>query len=74
VLPVVFLGLVPREIVPVAGWVSDALPFAHAARFFASALYDARPWSTVGREAAWLVGLGLAFAAAARLGARRLLA
>ena len=74
VLPVVFLGLVPREIVPVAGWVSDALPFAHAARFFASALYDARPWSTVGREAAWLVGLGLAFAAVARLGARRLLA
>jgi ABC-type multidrug transport system permease subunit len=74
VLPVVFLGLVPREIVPAAGVVSDALPFAHAVRFFSSSLYDARPWGVVGREAAWLVGLGLAFGAAARVGARRLLA
>ena len=73
VLPVVFLGLVPREIVPAAGVVSDALPFAHAVRFFSSSLYDARPWSAVGREAAWLAGLGLAFGGAARLGARRLL-
>ncbi|TML64461.1 MAG: hypothetical protein E6G22_04410 [Actinobacteria bacterium] len=73
VLPIVFLGLVPREIVPAAGVVSDALPFAHAVRFFSSSLYDARPWSAVGREAAWLAGLGVAFAAAARLGARRLL-
>ena len=74
VLPVVFLGLVPREVVPTAGVVSDALPFAHAVRFFASALYDVRPWGAVAREAAWLAGLGLAFTAAARLGARRLLA
>jgi ABC-type multidrug transport system permease subunit len=73
VLPVVFLGLVPREIVPAAGVVSDALPFAHAVRFFSSSLYDARPWSAVGREAAWLAGLGLVFGGAARLGARRLL-
>jgi ABC-type multidrug transport system permease subunit len=73
VLPVVFLGLVPREIVPAAGVLSDALPFAHAVRLFASALYDARPWAAVGREAAWLAGLGLVFAAAARVGARRLL-
>jgi ABC-type multidrug transport system permease subunit len=74
VLPVVFLGLVPREIVPAAGVVSDALPFAHAVRFFSSSLYDARPWAAVGREAAWLVGLGLVFGAAARISARRLLA
>jgi ABC-2 type transport system permease protein len=74
VLPVVFLGLVPREVIPTAGLLSDALPFAHAVRLFASALYDARPWAAVGREAAWLVGLGLGFAVAARLGARRLLA
>jgi ABC-type multidrug transport system permease subunit len=73
VLPIVFLGLVPREIVPAAGVVSDALPFAHAVRFFASSLYDVRPWGAVAREAAWLGGLGLAFGAAARLGARRLL-
>jgi hypothetical protein len=74
VLPVVFLGLVPREVVPAAGYLSDALPFAHAVRLFASALYDAQPWATIAREAAWLAGLGLAFGAAARLGARRLLA
>jgi ABC-type multidrug transport system permease subunit len=73
VLPIVFLGLVPGEIVPVAGWISDALPFAHAVRFFASALYDASPWGTLAREAAWLGGLAIVFGAAARAAARRLL-
>ncbi len=72
VLPIVFLGLVPREIVPAAYWISDAFPFAHAARFFSSSLYDRSPWGVVGREAAWLVGLGAAFFALARLAARRL--
>ena len=74
VLPIVFLGLVPREIVPTAGYVSDALPFAHAVRLFSSSLYDASPWGTIAREAAWLGGLCLAFGALARLGMRRLLA
>ena len=74
VLPVVFLGLVPRELVPAAGWISDALPFAHAVRLFASALYDASPWGTVAVEAAWLAALGLGFGAAARVGLRRLVA
>jgi len=74
VLPVVFLGLVPREIVPAAYWISDAFPFAHAVRFFASALYDRSPWEVVGREAAWLVGLGAVFFALARGAARRLAA
>ena len=64
----------PSEIVPVAGWLSDALPFAHAVRYFASSLYDASPWRTVLRELAWLVGLGLAFGVLARLATRRLLA
>jgi ABC-2 type transport system permease protein len=73
VLPVVFLGLVPQEIVPAAGWISDALPFVHAVRFFSSALYDASPWGRVGREAAWLLGLGLFFGGLARIGTRRLL-
>jgi ABC-2 type transport system permease protein len=73
VMPVVFLGLVPREIVPAAGWISDGLPFAHAVRLFGAALYDARPWRTLWHEALWLTGLGLAFAVLARLGARRLL-
>ena len=72
VLPVVFLGLVPSQIVPAAAWISDAFPFAHAVRFFASALYDGSPWSVVGREAAWLAGLGAAFGALARVSARRL--
>jgi ABC-2 type transport system permease protein len=74
VLPIVFLGLVPRELVPVAGWISDLLPFVHAVRLFASALYDASPWRTVAVEAAWLAALGLAFGALARLGLRRMVA
>lgn len=74
VMPIVFLGLVPREVVPTAGYVSDLLPFAHAVRFFSSSLYDASPWGAVGREAAWLAGLCLAFGGLARLGMRRLLA
>jgi ABC-2 type transport system permease protein len=74
VMPIVFLGLVPREVAPVAGWFSDALPFAHAVRYFASSLYDASPWAAVARELAWLCGLGLVFAALARVATRRLLA
>jgi ABC-2 type transport system permease protein len=74
VMPIVFLGLVPREVAPVAGWLSDALPFAHAVRYFAASLYDASPWAAVARELAWLCGLGLLFAGLARLATRRLLA
>ena len=73
-MPIVFLGLVPHEVVPLAGYVSDALPFAHAVRYFASALYDSSPWKVVARELLWLVGLGLVFGIAARAAARRLLA
>lgn len=73
VLPVIFLGLVPPEIVPSAGFVSDALPFVHAVRLFGAALYDARPWGQLAREAAWLAGLGVIFGVAARFSARRLL-
>jgi hypothetical protein len=72
VLPVLFLGLVPAEIVPAAGWISDALPFAHAVRFFAAALYDTSPWRALGRETLWLCGLGLVAGALARVGMRRL--
>ena len=74
VMPVVFLGLVPREVTPVAGWLSDALPLTHAVRYFASSLYDTSPWRTVGRELLWLVGLGAVFGGLARLATRRLLA
>jgi len=74
VLPIVFLGLVPREVFPVAGWVSDALPFSHGQRLFSAALYDLSPWASVARETGWLAGLTAAYAAAARLGMRRFLA
>ena len=56
-----------------AAWVSNAFPFAHSVRLFESSLYDRSPWGTVAREAAWLCGLLAVFAAAARLGVRRLL-
>jgi ABC-2 type transport system permease protein len=74
VMPIVFLGLVPREISPAAGWISDGLPFAHAVRYFGSSLYDADPWGAVARELAWLVGLGAVFGGLARVATRRLLA
>ena len=74
VLPIVFLGLVPKEVVPAAAWVSEAFPFSHAAHFFQAALFDSDPWETVGREALWLVGLGAGYGMLARTAARRLLA
>jgi ABC-2 type transport system permease protein len=73
VMPIVFLGLIPAEVVPPAGWLSDLLPFAHAVRFFRSALYDLSPWGEVLREGLWLVALGAVFGGLARVGARRLL-
>jgi ABC-2 family transporter protein len=73
VLPIVFLGLVPREVVPAAGWISDMLPFIHAVRFFSAALYDLSPWETLAREAAWLAAIGAIFGGLARIGTRRLL-
>jgi ABC-2 type transport system permease protein len=73
VMPIVFLGLIPREVAPVAGWLSDGLPFAHAVRYFSSSLYDASPWGVVARELAWLAGLALLFGALARAATRRLL-
>ncbi|HEY6960723.1 MAG TPA: ABC transporter permease [Gaiellaceae bacterium] len=72
VLPVVFLGLIPAEVFAAAGWVSDALPFAHGVRLFSATLYDVHPWGTVGREAAWLAALGLLFSLAARAAVRPL--
>jgi ABC-type Na+ efflux pump permease subunit len=74
VLPIVFLGLIPSEIVPPAGWASSALPFTHSFQFFRSALFDLSPWGAVLKQALWLVVLGGIFGALARLGARRLLA
>jgi hypothetical protein len=74
VLPVVFLGIVPRGAVGLAYWISLFLPFAHAVRWFGAALYDTDPWRTIAVETVWLVGIGLAFGLLARLGLRRLAA
>ena len=74
VLPVVFLGLVPRGALGLAYWLSLFLPFAHAARWFDAALYDTSPWHAVSVETAWLVGLGIAFGWLARQAMRRLAA
>ena len=73
VMPIVFLGLIPAEVVPPAGWLSAALPFAHAVSFFRSALYDLSPWGEVARQGLWLLVLGGIFGGLARVGARRLL-
>ena len=72
VLPVVFLGLVPRGALPVAYWVSEFLPFAHAVKWFGAALYDTSPWRTLGIETAWLLGIGAVLGSLARLSVRRL--
>ena len=69
VLPIVFLGLIPSEFFAAAGWVSDALPFAHGVRFFSAALFDIHPWGSVARESGWLVGARPALRR--RFGARR---
>jgi ABC-type Na+ efflux pump permease subunit len=74
VLPIVFVGLIPRQVFPLAGWVSDGLPFVHAVRFFGAALFDISPWAELARETAWLVALGAIFSGFARLGMRRLTA
>jgi ABC-type Na+ efflux pump permease subunit len=74
VLPVVFLGLVPREALSFAYWASELLPFAHAVRWFSAALYDPSPWRALARQTAWLVGIGAVLWCLARLGMRRLAA
>jgi ABC-2 type transport system permease protein len=72
-IPVVLLGFLPEVSVAPAAWISRFFPFSHAVTFFQTALYDLDPWGTLGRQAAWLLGLLAVFAAAARLGVRRLL-
>jgi ABC-2 type transport system permease protein len=72
VLPVVFLGLVPRGALGFAYWVSLFLPFSHAVRWFGAALYDTSPWRTLGIETAWLLGIGAVLWFLARRGVQRL--
>lgn len=72
VLPVVFLGLVPRGAFAAAWWISRFLPFVHAASWLEAALYDTSPWRTLGIETAWLVGIGAVLWALARRAVRTL--
>lgn len=72
-LPLMLIGLVPSGSVSGVGVVSDLFPFSHSVEFFDAVLGDADPTGPVLRAAAWLVGLGLVYVAAARLGMRRLL-
>ena len=72
-LPLMLLGLVPPESVGVVGVLSDLFPFSHSVDFFDATLADAAPTRPVLGASAWIVGLGLVYGAAARLGMRRLL-
>jgi ABC-type transport system involved in multi-copper enzyme maturation permease subunit len=74
VLPVVFLGLVPRGALSAAYWVSRFLPFSHAVAWFSAALYDTSPWRTLGIETLWLLGIGAVAFALARRAMRNLAA
>jgi ABC-2 family transporter protein len=71
-VPIVLLGFLPEASVAPAAWISRAFPFSHAVTYFQYALYDVRPWGTLAVQAAWLAGLLGIYAAAARLGVRRL--
>jgi ABC-2 type transport system permease protein len=72
VLPVVFLGLVPRGALAAAWWISQALPFAHAVHWFSAALYDTSPWQTLGVQTLWLLGIGAVLWLLARRAVRTL--
>jgi ABC-2 type transport system permease protein len=74
VLPVVFLGVVPRDAFAFGWWASRLLPFAHAVRWFDAALYDASPWRTLVEETAWLLGIGAVLWILAHRAMRRLAA
>jgi hypothetical protein len=47
VTPIVLVGLVPRQISPLAAGFSELLPFTPAARGFGAALFDSAPVTTV---------------------------
>jgi hypothetical protein len=72
VLPVVFLGLVPRGALAAAWWVSRFLPFSHTVDWFSAALYDTSPWRTLLVETAWLAAIGAVLWLLARRAVRTL--
>ncbi len=57
------VGLVPREVSPLAADVSEALPFAPAARAFGAALFDSAPISNALAASAHLLLLAVVLSA-----------
>jgi hypothetical protein len=64
VTPIVLVGLVPRQVSPLAAAVSEFLPFVPAVRAFGAALFDAAPLSTALEASAHLALLTAALGAA----------
>jgi hypothetical protein len=64
VTPIVLVGLVPRQVSPLAADISEFLPFAPATRAFGATLFDAAPISTALAGSGHLVLLTAALGAA----------
>ena len=64
VTPIVLVGLVPRQVSPLAADVSEFLPFAPATRAFGAALFDSAPISTALEGSGHLMLLTAALGAA----------
>ena len=71
-LPLSLLALVPPASIAAADWIGALFPFGHAQAALSAALYDERPAGTLARQGVWLLGLGVAYGAAARVAARRM--
>jgi hypothetical protein len=72
VLPVIFLGIVPRELSLTAARISAAFPFAPSAHVFSDVLFVSAPLGGLVGGIAHLALLTLIFGAGARLAADRL--
>jgi hypothetical protein len=66
VTPIVLVGLVPREVSPLAADVSELLPFAPAARAFGATLFDSAPVTSVFAASGHLVLLTVVLSVATR--------
>jgi hypothetical protein len=66
VTPIVLVGLVPREVSPLAADVSELLPFAPAARAFGATLFDSAPVTSVLAASGHLVLLTVVLSVATR--------
>jgi ABC-2 family transporter protein len=66
VTPIVLVGLVPREVSPLAADVSELLPFAPAARAFGATLFESAPVTTALAASGHLLLLTAVLGAATR--------